>query len=258
MKKTGAMIWLIGLFWVAAVAADSLPLPPGANLVREETMNVDGGRRTVFVYEAGGRPEDVFRFYSRQLPDLGYRMLMENKKTIAYYLRGEEFLIIVANVAEPGKTSFVISRGEKPRSVFSDAGCKGISGVPEYPRAECVRSTEVEGRNMRSVSYQVSDEPAAVKDFYLTRMQRLGWKVENEMNFGDIGALHPMSPSGQPEGQGPLSGLGASFDLSGAGALSFVNLRGDKCTIMVMVSPLGNGSMIAVSYQDKDADKNRY
>jgi hypothetical protein len=244
------------ILFLSEIAFAGVPIPWGAKLIMDDVaVTGSGEERKITSYETKAGKQELLNYYLKEMPIRGYKLFMNGEQNLVFSKADELVLVVVRGTSAGGKTNFIISTASmgslvnKTNSYGSSAECESIPSVPVYPGARCMNSTRLKSGGSRSATYTTEESISVVIDFYRGQMQRYGWQIENENNFGDM--LKAMQEKQQ--GAMTLEQQAVMRDFLGnSRGMNFSNQAGNRCFVQVMNNPMNKEvSLISIVYEDK-------
>jgi hypothetical protein len=244
------------ILFLSEIAFAGVPVPWGAKLIRDDTAVIGNGEeRQITSYETKASKQELLNYYLKEMPNRGYNLFMKGEQNLIFN-KGKDLVIVVVPPSQDGKTSFMVSTvlmkslSERVNSSGIGNNCEPIPSVPVYPNARCMNSTRLKSGSSMSAAYAIEDSGNAALNFYREHMPRYGWKLDKEINLGDIMLKDMQAKQAaalRPEQQAAMSDFYGS-----ARGLFFINSEGNKCSVQVMNNPANKeAAVISIAYENK-------
>jgi hypothetical protein len=248
-KAIGVKFLFVILFilFLHGVAVAAVPVPWGAKLINSDVVFSGGEERKIITYETSASNKQLLDYYLKEMPGKGYSLFMNGEQNLIF-IKGEELVVIVLPPSMGGKTKFMVTTSSLGMAGAgrAEASCENIPSIPAYPGARCKQSGRLgSSGKIRTVMYFSGDTIEAVFNYYRSFMLNAQWRLEEESLLDD---KIPKSPQ---EGI-TTEGIELATDLlKGARTMRFKDPQGNNCMITAMDNPIGSGTSISITYEEK-------
>jgi len=233
------------VFSLLEIAIAGVPIPWGAKLIQNDLLSGSGEDRKITTYETRASKQELLNYYLNHMPGEGYTLFMNGEQSLVFQ-KGDEVVVLILPPPVDGKTRFMVTTASMSATKSGEAtSCENIPSIPAYPGARCSRSLRLGSGKGQVVSYLSTDNVGAVLNYYRSFMMRSGWRLAEELNLADN--LPTADQAGvMPEDMGITAQL-----LKGARSMKFTNDQDNGCVITAMNSPIGGGTAISITYEEK-------